>query len=277
MFSITRTTPSFVTTNQTDPAVKFNDSLFETFNVAGGSVISAFNNLFALRQSFAYTTGRHSIRFGGEVRLNRDTTYFGTSPNGEYDFGGGTAYSRIQMVSQSGAHVIHVGDPLPDTLSSFLSGSPFAYTRALAPPYFSNGEHIGPAAINRNQGAAWFQDAWKISDRFVLNYGLRYEVYTPITERARRTSSIRNTSTPFGQEFLVNPQPGYESSRYNWEPRIQLDWHVTPATSSACRGGNHVDSAEYLAGQYADGRHAVCDLSPNHRDGRRAHRIRLSD
>ncbi len=231
MFSITRTTPSFVTTNQTDPAVKFNDSLFETFNVAGGSVISAFNNLFALRQSFAYTTGRHSIRFGGEVRLNRDTTYFGTSPNGEYDFGGGTAYSRIQMVSQSGAHVIHVGDPLPDTLSSFLSGSPFAYTRALAPPYFSNGEHIGPAAINRNQGAAWFQDAWKISDRFVLNYGLRYEVYTPITERARRTSSIRNTSTPFGQEFLVNPQPGYESSRYNWEPRIQLDWHVTPATS----------------------------------------------
>ena len=231
MFSITRTTPSFVTTNQTDPAVKFNDSLFETFNVAGGSVISAFNNLFALRQSFAYTTGRHSIRFGGEVRLNRDTTYFGTSPNGEYDFGGGTAYSRIQMVSQSGAHVIHVGDPLPDTLSSFLSGSPFAYTRALAPPYFSNGEHIGPAAINRNQGAAWFQDAWKISDRFVLNYGLRYEVYTPITERARRTSSIRNTSTPFGQEFLVNPQPGYESSRYNWEPRIQLDWHVTPTTS----------------------------------------------
>jgi hypothetical protein len=231
MFSITRTTPSFVTTNQTDPAVKFNDSLFETFNVAGGSVISAFNNLFALRQSFAYTTGRHSIRFGGEVRLNRDTTYFGTSPNGEYDFGGGTAYSRIQMVSQSGAHVIDVGDPLPDTLSSFLSGSPFAYTRALAPPYFSNGEHIGPAAINRNQGAAWFQDAWKISDRFVLNYGLRYEVYTPITERARRTSSIRNTSTPFGQEFLVNPQPGYESSRYNWEPRIQLDWHVTPTTS----------------------------------------------
>ena len=36
MFSITRTTPRFVTTNHTDPAVKFNDSLFETFNVAGG-------------------------------------------------------------------------------------------------------------------------------------------------------------------------------------------------------------------------------------------------
>ena len=134
MFSITRTTPRFVTPNQTDPAMKFNDSLFEPFNVAGGSVIAAFNNLFALRQSFSYTTGRHTFRFGAEVRLNRDTTYFGTSPNGEYDFGGGTAYSRVDMASASGAHVIHAGDPLPDTLSSFLSGSPFAYTRAIAPP-----------------------------------------------------------------------------------------------------------------------------------------------
>jgi Carboxypeptidase regulatory-like domain len=236
MFSITRTTPSFVTTNQTDPAVKFNDSLFETFNVAGGSVIAAFNNLFALRQSFTYTTGQHAFRFGTEVRLNRDSTFFGTSPNGEYDFGGGTAYSRVEMASQSGAHTIHVGDPLPDTLSSFLSGSPFAYTRALAPPYFSNGEHIGPAAINRNQGAAWFQDTWKISGHFAVNYGLRYEFFTPITERARRTSSIRNTDSGIGQEFVVNPQPGYESSRYNWQPRIQLDWHPSAKTSVRAGG-----------------------------------------
>jgi hypothetical protein len=237
MFSITRTTPRFVTPNQTDPAMKFNDSLFEPFNVAGGSVIAAFNNLFALRESVSYTTGRHSLRFGAEVRLNRDTTYFGTSPNGEYDFGGGTAYSKVEMASASGAHVIHVGDPLPDTLSSFLSGSPFAYTRAIAPPYFSNGEHIGPAAINRNQGAGWFQDAWKISDRFVLNYGLRYEVFTPISERARRTSSIRNTTTGIGQEFVVNPQPAYESSRYNWQPRVQMDWHASQKTTVHAGGG----------------------------------------
>ncbi|MGA9717338.1 MAG: hypothetical protein WBQ79_03575, partial [Acidobacteriaceae bacterium] len=237
MFSITRTTPRFVTPNQTDPAMKFNDSLFEPFNVAGGSVIAAFNNLFALRQSVSYTTGSHTFRLGAEVRLNRDTTYFGTSPNGEYDFGGGTAYSTVDMASASGAHVIHVGDPLPDTLSSFLSGSPFAYTRAIAPPYFSNGEHIGPAAINRNQGAGWFQDAWKISDRFVLNYGLRYEFFTPITERARRTSSIRNTTTGIGQEFVVNPQPGYESSRYNWQPRVQLDWHASAKTTVHAGGG----------------------------------------
>ena len=38
-FSITRTTPSFPTPNHTDPAVKFNDGLYEGFNTAAGSVM----------------------------------------------------------------------------------------------------------------------------------------------------------------------------------------------------------------------------------------------
>ena len=50
--SITRTTPPFPTPNHTDPALKFNDGLFEAFNSAGGSVMTAFSNLFQLRQTF---------------------------------------------------------------------------------------------------------------------------------------------------------------------------------------------------------------------------------
>ena len=130
----------------------------------------------------------------GEVRLNRDTTYFGISPDGEYDFGGGTAYSPVDITSQSGMHNIHVGDPLPDTLSGLLSGSPFVYTVAVPPTYFSSGPHIGAAAINRNGFAFFAQDTWKISPRLVLDYGLRYELYTPITERAKRTSAIDFTT-----------------------------------------------------------------------------------
>ena len=39
MFSVIRSTPSFPTEDYTDPAVKFNDGLFEGFNTAGGSVM----------------------------------------------------------------------------------------------------------------------------------------------------------------------------------------------------------------------------------------------
>jgi hypothetical protein len=163
---------------------------------------------------------------GAEVRLNHDTTYFGISPDGEYDFGGGTAYSPVNISSQSGKHNIAIGDPLPDTLSGLLSGSPFFYTVVVSPPYFSGGEHIGAAAINRNAFGFYAQDTWKISPRLVLDYGLRYELYTPVSERAKRTSGIAFSNTPTGvaQQFVINPQPGYRFNLNGLGPRVQLDW-----------------------------------------------------
>ena len=223
--NITRSTPGFPTPNRTDPAVKFVDGLFEAFNFAGGSVMQAYGNLFQGRQTVAFTAARHAFKAGVEVRLNRDTTYFGTSPNGEYDFGGGTAYAREFIPSKSGTHDIHPGDPLPDTLSSFLSGSPFIYTVAIAPPYFSNGPHIGPAAINRSNYNVFLQDTWKVNSRFTLDYGVRWDLYTPITERAHRTSSFLTVNRV--QLYVINPQPGYKTDWNAWQPRVQASWQVT--------------------------------------------------
>jgi len=223
--SIERATPGFPAPNRVDPAVKFNDGLYEAFNSAAGTVMQAYGNLFQGRENVAFTTPRHAFKFGAEVRLNRDTTYFGISPNGEYDFGGGTAYANETIRSQSGKHDVHPGDPLPDTLSGFLSGSPFAYTVSVAPPYFSSGAHIGPAAINRNNVNAYFQDAWKVASRLMLNYGLRWELYTPISERARRTAGFLWTNGT--QEYVVNPQPGYRTEWKGWGPRVQAVWQST--------------------------------------------------
>ena len=233
--SITRSTPGFPTTDSTDPAVKFNDGLFEAFNSAAGSVMQAYGNLFQGRQNVAFTTASHALKAGFEVRVNRDTTYFGISPNGEYDFGGGTAYATEFIPSQSGAHNISPGDPLPDTLSSFLSGSPFAYTVAIAPPYFSNGPHIGPAAISRNDFNVYAQDTWKITPTFTLDYGLRWELYTPITERAHRTAGFLTVNGQ--QEFVINPQPGYKTDWNGWGPRVQAAWQVTSKLSAHAGGG----------------------------------------
>ena len=233
--SITRSTPGFPTSDYTDPAVKFNDGLFEAFNSAAGSVMQAYGNLFQGRQNVTFTTGSHAFKVGFEARLNRDTTYFGTSPDGEYDFGGGTAYATEFIPSASGTHNIRPGNPLPDTLSSFLSGSPFAYTIAIAPPYFSNGEHIGPAAINRNDFNAYLEDSWKITPRFTLDYGLRWELYSPISERAHRTSGFLTTSGT--QEFVINPQPGYQTDWNGWGPRVQAAWQVTNKLSAHMGGG----------------------------------------
>ncbi len=224
--SVERTTPAFPTTNTTDPAIKFNDALFEPFNAPGGTVTRAFGNLFQGRENVSITTASHAFKAGIDVRLNRDSTYFGTSPNGEYDFGGGTAYSPVAISSQSGTHNIRVGDPLPDTLSALLTGSPFAYTRAVAPSYFSNGQNIGPAADSRSAFEFYAEDSWKATPRIVLNYGLRFELYTPISERAKRGSGVYPTPDG-GQEFLINPQPRYRSAMNNWGPRVELDYRFS--------------------------------------------------
>jgi hypothetical protein len=229
--SFTRTTPSFVTTNHTDPALKFNDGLYEAYNGAAGSVMSAFGNLFQGQLNFTWTTARHAVKWGTEARLNRDTTYFGISPNGEYDFGGGTVYSPVFIPSASGLRDVQPGQPLPDTLSSLLIGYPYGYTIAVAPPYSSDGSHIGPAAINRNDVNAYVADTWKINPQWTLEYGLRYELYTPISERANRTSSFLNSFPPagVGQEYLINPHPTYQTNRNSWGPRVQVDWNAPHA------------------------------------------------
>jgi hypothetical protein len=233
--NIQRSTPGFPTPNTTDAGLTLDDNLFEGFNTAAGSVMQAYGNIFQYQSNVQFTTARHAFKMGGEWRANRDTTYWGSGPNGKYQFGGGPAYSSVYIPSQSGLHDVHPGDRLPDTLSSFLSGSPFAYSRAVAPPYFSSGEHIGPAAISRDNVNAYFQDTWKLTNRLTLNYGVRWEIHTPIRERAKRTSGLQMVNGV--QRYVVNPQPGYRKQWNGWGPRVQIAWQASKNLRVNAGGG----------------------------------------
>ena len=227
--SFTRSTPSFPTPNRVDPAISFNDGFYEPFNAAGGSVQASVGNLFQGRETLSWTTRRHSIKAGGEFRANRDSTYYGTAPNGAYTFGGGTAYSTANIRSLSGAHDVGVGDPLPDTLSALLTGSAFAYSVAVAPPGFPQGSQIGVAAVSRYGLNLFVQDTWRISDRLQLDYGLRYELYTPFSERARRSAGVSfvNRNGVLTQDYLIDPQPIFQTRANNWGPRIRLSYRAS--------------------------------------------------
>ncbi|MBZ5585635.1 MAG: TonB-dependent receptor [Acidobacteriia bacterium] len=222
--SYTRATPSFPAQNTADPALKFGDGLYEAFNNSAGLVVAAYGNLFQARQNFTWVRGRHTMKAGGEARANRDTTLFGLSPNGEYQFGGGTAYAPVAIRSASGAHDLHPGDPLPDALTGLLTASAFTYTTAVAPLLFAQGERIGGAAVRRDAYNAYVQDSWRISPRLLLNYGLRYEITTP------------GASAP-GSELLINPQPGYRLDKRGWGPRVGMEWR---AGNTVLRAGGAV-------------------------------------
>jgi hypothetical protein len=237
---VERSTPFFPTINTTQPGLAFGDGLFEPFNNAAGTNIGAFTSLMQARQSFSFVHGSHSMKWGFETRFNRDTTVFDLNPNGIYTFGGGTAYAQAPIPSLSGQHNIQAGDPLPDTLSAILTGTPFSYSISVAPTYFPQGNRVGEAAARRAAYNIYFQDAWKITPRLSINYGLRYEVNSRIAEAHHLTADARivnpegTPTVPWERgasiKYLVNPQPPYGMDWRGWGPRLGIDWQVTDHT-----------------------------------------------
>ncbi len=228
--SFTRATPQFPTHDQQDPGLTFGDGLYEAFNAAAGSVQGWFGNLLQLRQNFTWIRGKHTFKAGGEVRGNRDTSLFGINPNGQFQFGGGTAYSPVPIASLSGTHDISPGQPLPDSLTGLLTASAFTYTVAVAPPLFAQGSRIGDSPIHRDAYNAYFQDSWKVTDKLLLNYGLRYEIESRIREPGKRTSAPVLTGPNPGSELLINPEPPYVLDKNGWGPRLGLEYRLSDKT-----------------------------------------------
>jgi hypothetical protein len=182
-----RSTPQFLPTNHTEPAIAFADSAFASFNAPGGTITGAYGNLYQARRNVTYIYGPHTFKPGFEARWNRDTTVFGVFPNGQYTFGG-AAYAPVAILSQSGRHNILPGDPLPDSLTGFLTETPFSYSISVSPSDAPQGDHFGWTGVQREAYGGYFQDTWKVSTRLTLNYRLRYEVSTAIHEPTRRTT-----------------------------------------------------------------------------------------
>ncbi len=224
--SFTRTTPNFPTSDHTDPSLILADGLYESFDTAAGSVTAAYGNLFEGRQDFTWIRGTHTIKAGGIFVANRDTTYFGQATNGQYTFGDGPAYATAAIPSASGKHNISVGQQLPDTLTALLLGSAFSYAVAVAPPQFPQGAQIGVAAVSRYGVNAYWEDTWKVRPNLIVDYGLRYELYSPLSERAHRSVGLRFLDGANGpeQQYLINPAPRYRWRGNNWGPRARINW-----------------------------------------------------
>jgi hypothetical protein len=241
-----RSTPFFPAANHTQPAIGFGDGLLAAYGAPAGSIFGSYSNLYQLKHDMTGIRGGHTFKWGVEIRVNRDSTIFGTAPNGAYSFGGGTAYYSLDnldaqpIISASGTHNIKPGDPLPDSLTGLLTATPYSYNISAPAEFTPVGGKFDEAGVRREAYNFYFQDAWKATPRLTISYGVRYEVNSRIHEQTKRTSlpfffdaegkptSYWNHQATY--KFVVNPQPPYEKDWNGWGPRVAVDYAFTPHT-----------------------------------------------
>lgn len=229
-----RSTPLFPASNHIQPGIGFGDGLFQSFGAPAGSIFGSYSNLYQFKHDMTGIRGRHTFKWGVEIRVNRDSTIFGQAPNGAYSFGGGTAYSPVAIPSASGLHNIAAGDPLPDSLTGLLTATPYSYTISIPDAFTPIGGKFDEAGVRREAYNFYFQDTWKATSHLTVSYGLRYEVNSRIHEATKRTSqpvfegsdgkptSYWNPNAT--QRYLINPQPPYNQDWSGFGPRLALDY-----------------------------------------------------
>ena len=153
-------------------------------NISGGAVfgnnfegtLPQVGNSFQWSDNLTWVKGNHTYKFGIDIRRARFDQYYYFDVNGEYTF------------DNSGSNAIVPGDG--DNYAEYLLGLSDSYTQGSGQREDIRGTSIYPFA----------QDSWKIRPNITLNYGLRWELDTPLTDISGHVETFRP-----GQNSTVYP------------------------------------------------------------------------
>lgn len=185
-------------------------------------------NTYQVSDSLSWVKGSHTLKFGSDIRrqLFDQTLYYNV--NGFIQLYGGNA-DDVQS---------------DDLMPNYLLG---------LPDYFSQGS-AQVENVRSTIFAVFAQDSWKIKKNLTLNYGLRWELFTPLTDVSGHVQSFRPGQTsqtypctdtdpamcPVG---LVVPgdngvPAGLTTTYYKtFAPRIGIAWSPGSSGKTSIRAG----------------------------------------
>ncbi len=186
---------------------------------------SRIEQTFTFGDTMTKIKGRHTMRWGADLRLMSTDSRVNTNPRGTFVFTG--IYTGGTTGSAAGRN---------NDFADFLLG----LTQQATVQYGPGLQRFRASSVN-----VFFQDDWRVSNRFTINAGLRYEYLSPYSETDNRLVTldvnpdftaaapvVAGQTGPYSGDFvntIVRPD------RNNLAPRVGFAWK--PQSKTTVRGG----------------------------------------
>jgi len=180
--------------------------------------VGDFSTVYQIQEEVSRTTGRQTLKFGGEFRRIHSNGPLDAAVNGLYSF----------------ADLSPFGFPAKSNnpaLEFFLQGLPLSYLGSV--PSVSNSDR----GYRQSVASGFVQDFLRVTSRLTLNAGLRYDFYSNPSEVHGRLSVIRNPMTDsgptVGKAFAETPADLFS-------PQVGFAWNIFRDGKTVLRGGSGI-------------------------------------
>ncbi|HKR61908.1 MAG TPA: TonB-dependent receptor [Pyrinomonadaceae bacterium] len=148
-------------------------------------------NTFEVSDTLSKIFGNHALKFGGLWRREQDNNSLVGGARPLYSFSG----------------LFNLANDTP--IFEAINTDPNTGGPADAQRYFRSGDY-----------AAFVQDDWKVRPNLTLNIGLRYEYFSPLTEKEGRLPVLRFGSQGLRNSHIEIADQFFEPDRNNFGPRF---------------------------------------------------------
>ncbi|MGI4758259.1 MAG: carboxypeptidase regulatory-like domain-containing protein [Janthinobacterium lividum] len=187
----------------------------------GNSPISKTSGVFDWADNVSWSHGRHLTKAGGEMMWIRPNTQAASSGRGSLGFSG--AFTQLPSARTTS------GNSVADLLLGYANT-------------------VNTGTILHSQERGWYyggyvNDQWNVTQNLTINYGVRYELFTPFYDVDNRQANfVTDPDSPLYLQYIKAgidtrlPRAGVYADTNNLAPRVGFAYRVPNVKDMTVRG-----------------------------------------